>query len=146
MAVALTNAQVRAFLNAINVGPDVAPTNASNTSPAVVTAAGHGFHNGDFIWQWGFATNTAMNGLFYVFAATTNTYEVSLTLGGTPVNGNGAHCAGHAQRLTTLKGVTPHDLKNMIRTMESMSYVRDSDASAAKAIPLESTLQTIFGQ
>ena len=147
MALLLSAAGVRSWINDLIMGADLSPTAATNAAPAVITAAGHGLTSGDVMAQWGFTTNTAVNGVFWVTVVNANTYKLSTSFAnfqaGTFVAGNGATGAGHAVRVTI--GLTPHDLKNMQRTLGSVSYVRDSDATFSTS-PRESTIQTIFGQ
>lgn len=137
MAMLLSSASVRAWLENLTLGSDIAPTGASNATPAVITKTAHGLVSGDVVWQYGFTTNTACNGVFWVTKIDANTWNISSSyanfLAGTLVAGNGATGAGHAQRITI--NLTPHDIENMARTLRSKSYVRDTDSTYAKDQP-----------
>ena len=87
------------YSNAVNVGTDyidtvrgattapVTITGASKTNPVVITAAGHGFSNGDFVYIDGVNGMTQLNGNTYkVASASSNTFALQTT-GGSNVNG-----------------------------------------------------------
>ncbi len=59
----------------------IAVTSSTFTTPIVVTAAAHGFVDGDTIVVAGHATNTAANGTWVVSGATTNTFVLVGTVG-----------------------------------------------------------------
>ncbi|HYJ46053.1 MAG TPA: hypothetical protein VEV81_05510 [Pyrinomonadaceae bacterium] len=68
-------------------------TGATNATPIVITAAGHGYSNGDIVAIYGVLGNTAANGIFKVANVTTNTFELQ-TRAGANVSGNGAYTLG----------------------------------------------------
>lgn len=155
MAILLSAAKARLWVNDIAAGADLSPSAATNATPTVVTATAHGLSSGDVIAEWGFATNTAANGVFWVTVVDANSYQLSSSyanyVAGTFVAGNGTTGAGHGSRLSCNQ--TPKDVENIARTLRSMSYVRDSDSTyLASTNPgygstgLESTIKTIFGQ
>jgi type IV pilus assembly protein PilY1 len=73
-------------------GPAAVITGATNSSPIVVTAAGHGFASGDTVTITGVEGNTAANGSWTVTDIGTDTFS----LGGS--NGNGGYiCCGVAR-------------------------------------------------
>src|SRR5574344_2110221 len=63
-------------------------SNATNATPIVVTAVGHGFLTGDKVYISGVGGNTAANGLFTITNIGTDTF----TLNGT--TGNGTYTDG----------------------------------------------------
>lgn len=159
MALLLSTSQQRAWLRNLTVGTDLAPSAATNASPAVLTmAATATLATGDIVASWGFATNTNCNGVFYVNVINGTTLNlVSLTDGSTLIVGNGATSAGHMVRLTV--ALNPHDIENMLETLDRIGFKRDSDATwlAATAAQtansnvdgspgfLESPIQTLLG-
>jgi hypothetical protein len=87
----------------IVAGSDLTPTGATNASPSNITVASTtGLAAGNIIIQWGFATNLAVNGIFYIGSIVNSTKYtlVSFADGVTPINGTGASTAGHAMVLT----------------------------------------------
>lgn len=143
MAILLSASRIRSWLAKIVAGTDLAPTAATNATPAVVAAVTTTLNTGDVIAQWGFSTNTNLNGVFLVGTIVDGGHYQVTDFSGTVINGNGATSAGHAVRLAV--SLKPHDIKNMCRTLKSVSYVRDSDA-ADPTYGQESTVQTLFGQ
>lgn len=168
MALLMSSASVRAWLGNLVLGSTITLQSASNASPTVIGATAHGLSSGDVVFQFGFTTNTAANGVFWVTVVDANDYKISNSwanyVAGTFVAGNGVTSTGSAQRITV--NLTPHDVENMARTLRSMSYHRDTDQTYLKGQPfsgsnpiligtptgnsgvnaLESTIQTIFGQ
>lgn len=63
-------------------------TGATNASPIVITAAAHGFNDGDAVQISGIVGNTAANGVWIVDNPTANTFELQGTVG------NGAYVSG----------------------------------------------------
>lgn len=168
MALLLSAASARAWLGNLVLGSTITLQSASNATPTVIGATAHGLSSGDVVFQFGFTTNTAANGFYWVTVVDANSYKLSTSwanyVAGTFVAGNGATTAGSAQRVTV--NLTPHDVENMARTLRGMSYKRDSDQTFFKGQPfgtsspavvstptgnagvnaIESTIQTIFGQ
>lgn len=158
MALLLSTSQQRAWLRNLTVGTDLAPSAATNATPAVITmAATATLATGDIVASWGF-TNTNCNGVFYVNVINATTLNlVSLTDGSSLIAGSGATSAGHMVRLTI--ALNPHDIANMLETLDRIGFKRDSDATwlAATAAQtansnvdgspgfLESTIQTLLG-
>lgn len=68
-------------------------TGATNANPIVITAASHGFANGDYVYIDGIVGNLAANGLWKVANQTTNTFEIT-RFDGTGVVGSGAYSSG----------------------------------------------------
>tara|TARA_Y100000817_G_scaffold121023_1_gene94805 strand:+ start:8628 stop:11384 length:2757 start_codon:yes stop_codon:yes gene_type:complete len=63
-------------------------TGATQADPVVVTAAGHGYSNGDEVYVTGVVGMTQLNGRnFKVAGVTTNTFQIQ-DLGGTNINGS----------------------------------------------------------
>jgi hypothetical protein len=83
----------------IPAGSPVILTNATNTSPIVVTSTGHGLSTGNHINITGVTGNTAANGNFFVTAIDSNTFSLN---GST---GNGAYVSGG--EWTYVDGVNP---------------------------------------
>jgi len=82
--------------NSLALDPGAQPiTAATNASPIVCTVAGHGFVNGDKIRVDFAEGNTAANGLWTVAGATTDTFELSGSVG------NGAYTGGGIVRRRT---------------------------------------------
>ena len=71
---------------------------ATNATPIVVTATGHGYSDGDFVNITGVAGNTACNDLHIIENKTSNTFELT-TPAGTNVAGNGSYTSGGAAHL-----------------------------------------------
>lgn len=69
-------------------------TGATNATPIVVTANGHGLSNGDFVSQHGVGGNANANGHFKVANVTTNTYELTHPVSGANIAGSGAYTSG----------------------------------------------------
>lgn len=65
-------------------------TGATNATPIVVTATGHGYSDGDFVTITGVVGNTAANGTFKIANSDANTFELTDSAG-TDVAGNGAY-------------------------------------------------------
>src|SRR5690242_19929753 len=63
-------------------------TGATNATPIVITAASHGYSNGDIVAIYGVLGNTAANGVWKIANVTTNTFELQ-TRAGANVSGNG---------------------------------------------------------
>jgi hypothetical protein len=76
-----------------DIGAAKVITGATNATPIVVTAASHGFSNGDIVAIYGVGGNTAANGIFKVANVATNTFELT-TRAGANVSGNGAYTSG----------------------------------------------------
>jgi len=75
----------------------VAVTGATNATPIIITAASHGFTNGDKVLVTGVGGNTAANGNWFVGSAATNTFALYQDLGlTTPVAGSGGYTSGGA--------------------------------------------------
>ncbi|HBN78489.1 MAG TPA: hypothetical protein DD473_22300, partial [Planctomycetaceae bacterium] len=70
------------------LGSATALTNASNTSPIVITSAGHGLNTGNFVVVNGVTGNTAANGFFRVNRIDANTFSLETS------QGNGAYTGG----------------------------------------------------
>jgi len=67
-------------------------------SPGVVTWNAHGFSNGDtvaFTTTGALPTGLAANTAYYVINATTNTFQLSATAGGTAINTSGSQSGTH---------------------------------------------------
>jgi hypothetical protein len=58
----------------------------TQASPAVFSATANGFNNGDIVTIAGCTVNTALNGTWYIVSVATNTFEISATSGGSPIN------------------------------------------------------------
>lgn len=70
----------------------------SNASPAVVTATGHGLNNNDFIQfttTGSLPTGLSTNTTYFVVNKATDTFQVSLTPGGTAINTSSAGSGTH---------------------------------------------------
>jgi hypothetical protein len=68
-------------------------------SPAVVTRSAHGLANGSFVYfttTGALPTGLAVNTGYYVINSATNTFNVSLTLGGTAINTSGTQSGTHS--------------------------------------------------
>ena len=66
----------------------IAITGATNASPVVITATGHGFVTGDMVFITGVTGNTAANGTWSIInVLSANTFSIS-------VAGNGAYVSG----------------------------------------------------
>jgi len=71
------------------VGSPTTITAITQADPAMITAAGHGFSNGDEVYLSGIGGMTELNGRFVlVTGATTNTFEIT-DLGGTAIDSTG---------------------------------------------------------
>lgn len=70
-------------------GGNVAPTNGSNASPIVVTAAAHGLSTGNGITIANVTGNTNMNGTFLAVVQSASTYNLMSPSSLTLINGNG---------------------------------------------------------
>jgi hypothetical protein len=78
-------------------GRGKAITNASNTTPIVVTSNGHGLSNGQAVNISDVGGNTAANGTFIVGSVAANTFSLYSTAtgtGGAGVAGNGVYTSG----------------------------------------------------
>jgi len=65
------------------IEPSVAITGVTNTSPAIVTAAGHGYSTGDWVYLTSIGGMTEINQRYLVVGVTTlNTFELLLPEGG----------------------------------------------------------------
>jgi hypothetical protein len=98
---------------AIAIYPQVPPsgvvaiTGATNATPIVITANGHGYNDGYIINNFGVRGNKAANGQFKVANKTSNTFELH-TLDDVPVAGSGVFVAGggYTQPWGRLQGLT----------------------------------------
>lgn len=81
-------------------------TAVTNASPMVVTAASHGYSNGDVVVQRGVGGCTAANGTFKVASVTTNTYALTTLKDGQNTTGNAAYTSGGSAIDLTLAAVT----------------------------------------
>lgn len=82
-------------------------TSVSITSPSVFTLANHGFRVTDTLLFTSTAlpTGLATNTQYYVTSATTNTFQVSTSIGGTPINVTAGVATGHTvHSFMTLNG------------------------------------------
>ncbi len=68
-------------------------TNATNTTPIVVTVATHGYENGDTVFIANVGGNTNANGYRIVQGITANTFEIT-DLDGVDIAGNAAYTTG----------------------------------------------------
>lgn len=68
-------------------------TGATNATPIVVTATGHGFSNGDLVYINGVLGNLAANGFWKIANVATNTFELQRP-DGTNAVGSGAYTSG----------------------------------------------------
>lgn len=71
-----------------------AVSGATNATPIVVTATGHGFTNGDLVLIGGVGGNLAANGVWKIANQATNTFELTDPITGTNVTGSGAYTSG----------------------------------------------------
>jgi hypothetical protein len=82
-------------------------TAATNATPIVVTAAGHGLSNGQQVTVASVGGNTAANGLRYIGGVTTNTFalysDAALTVA---IAGNGAYTSGGTVTVTAATSFT----------------------------------------
>lgn len=69
-------------------------TNASNTSPIVITAPGHGFTNGAHVVTHGITGNRAALGAYLVGSATLDTFVLLNEIDGSNSVGNGTYAGG----------------------------------------------------
>lgn len=69
-------------------------TGATNATPIVITANGHGLSNGDLVSQHGVGGNANANGHFRVANVTANTYELTHPVTGANIAGSGAYTSG----------------------------------------------------
>lgn len=86
----------------ISAVDQTATVTISNGSPAVITWVGHTFTDGDlvrFTTTGALPTGLSVGTFYYIVNATTNIFNVSLTLSGTPINtssaGSGVHTGYH---------------------------------------------------
>jgi hypothetical protein len=75
-------------LGPVWTGSGQAITGATNATPIVITANAHGLANGDEVYISGVGGNTAANGTWIVANQTTNTFELTGSVG------NGAYTSG----------------------------------------------------
>lgn len=83
-------------------------TSISITSPSVFTLANHGFRVNDTLLFTSLALPTGIGATtqYYVTSATTNTFQVSTAIGGTPVNVTAGVTTGHTvHSFMTLNGI-----------------------------------------
>lgn len=66
---------------------------ATNATPIVITATGHGFSNGDLVYIDGVGGNAAANGLWKIANQATNTFELQRP-DGTNAVGSGSYTSG----------------------------------------------------
>lgn len=97
---------------------DIAITGSTQASPCVITAAGHGFSDGDEVFISGVEGMTRLNGRFFKVAnAATNTFEIH-TIEGVYVNSTGYDAytsGGTVARLYTLAvPFAADDLANIV--------------------------------
>ena len=89
----------------------VAATSISSANPGVVTKASHGLNNDDVVTlsTTGVLPGTlSVNQLYYVVNKQTNTFELSLTLGGTSIDtSSGAGSGTHSYSAADVVVVTP---------------------------------------
>lgn len=81
-------------VSSVTTTPAGTVADATNASPIVITAAGHGLLNGSQVVISGVLGNTAANGTFTVRNVTANTFELFDVAGVNPVSGNGAYVSG----------------------------------------------------
>ena len=147
------------YSNAVNVGATyidavrgaaIAPatiTGASKTKPVVITAADHGFSNGDFVYIDGVNGMTQLNNKTYkVASATANTFALQTT-GGSNVDGTSyskfktgndpkAHCRKYGcdvYRFTNASGSTETWPASTTCVTERTGAEKYSDASPSAA-------------
>lgn len=89
----------------------VAATSISSANPGVVTKATHGLNNGDVVTlsTTGVLPGTlSQNQVYYVANKATNTFELSLTSGGTSINtSSGAGSGTHSYSTADVAVITP---------------------------------------
>lgn len=88
--------------NTITYGPPV--TGATNATPIVITANGHGRSDGDIVTIRDVAGNTAANGEFKVASATTNTFALTNVATGANIAGSGSYTSGGIVMATGIAG------------------------------------------
>lgn len=102
-----TSYQITASSAATATRASVTVTGATNANPCVVTAAAHGFSNGDLIYFYGVGGMTQLNGNLYEIAnVTANTFELSginSTAYGTYTSG-GTASPSRVPKLSTTSG------------------------------------------
>lgn len=84
-------------------------TDATNATPIVITAAGHGYNNGDVVWIQGVVGNTAANCKYTIANKTTDTFELVGSVG------SGTYLSGGIVTKTPISiidGVTLYDARN----------------------------------
>jgi hypothetical protein len=95
--VALGDGTYREFI--FETADEATITDASNTTPIVITSADHGWTNNTIVEHTGIGGNTAANGTFRVKNATDDTYELVDPVTGADVAGNGAYSGGGTAKL-----------------------------------------------
>lgn len=104
---------------------DVTITAASKASPCAVTAASHGFSNGDDVYISGVAGMTRLNGRFFrVAGVTTNTFQLTDQVSGDNIDSSAFAAytsGGTVARVYTL--TTPYETANLSK----LKYVQSAD-------------------
>src|SRR5574344_1452217 len=83
-------------------------SNATNATPIVITAVGHGFLTGDKVFISGVGGNTAANGVFTITKIGVDTFSLdgSVGNGGFTTNGTAVIYASDDENLKNLKNIT----------------------------------------
>lgn len=98
-----------------NFLPPAGTATITIASPGVITWTGHGLNNGDYVnfkTTGALPTGLTQNTLYYVVNRATNTFQVSLSLGGSAINTSGTQSGVHT--VYELQGLTVAFSSNIV--------------------------------
>lgn len=108
-SVGVDEALIRGPVAGIQLGPTLAVTDASNTSPIVITtSAAHGFLTGDKVFIQGVLGNAAANGEFSVVVLSATTFSLVNSVG------SGAYLSGGTAQQSSERGVDVHTDRQLV--------------------------------
>ena len=126
------NNQEILLIPAITLATPLVITDATNTTPIVITSTAHGLMNGDAVQIVGVGGNTAANGNFNVSSKADNTFELE-DLNHVDVAGTGAYTSGGTVTIIYMGAAT-------IETQVSTSDLSRSTSSGTHALAASDTI------
>lgn len=107
----------------------------SNASPGVVTDTAHGLVNGQSLYlttSGTLPTGLSPNVQYFVVSATTNTYSLALTYGGTAINTSSAGSGTHTANITSYNAV--HNLGTVDVICQAFDLLDGSDIEFGQVV------------
>lgn len=118
-------------------------TGATNATPIVVTASGHGLSNGEVVTIEGVGGNTAANGTFLAANVSGATFELT-DLTGANVAGNGAYTSGGVVNPASQMQAGKYNIRVTASNTETLGHSNPSDVIAPVTLTAGQSIKIVF--